>query len=170
MKQIVKYCKECEKKPTEYRKYFDEYFTECGLPNGFVDLGVVGYYTVGEGEHKDFCQVHPTEKLEISPLDAEEYDIISTITTDLTFIHSMEELKQSDPIEYQLKLSQFKASLVQQENVKAQNDNIPKCPTCGSTKLSKVSVTSKAGSVFMFGLLSQKVKKTWHCDNCGYEW
>ena len=47
---------------------------------------------------------------------------------------------------------------------------IPKCPTCGSEKLSKVSTLSKAGSVFMFGLLSQKVKKTWHCDNCGYEW
>lgn len=48
--------------------------------------------------------------------------------------------------------------------------NIPKCPTCGSTKLSNVSTLSKAGSVFMFGLLSQKVKKTWHCNNCGYEW
>ena len=48
--------------------------------------------------------------------------------------------------------------------------NIPKCPTCGSTNLSKVSTMSKAGSVFMWGLLSQKVKKTWHCNNCKYEW
>lgn len=48
--------------------------------------------------------------------------------------------------------------------------NQPKCPTCGSTNLSKVSNISKAGSVFMFGLLSQKVKKTWHCNNCKYEW
>lgn len=48
--------------------------------------------------------------------------------------------------------------------------NTPKCPTCGSTDLSKVSSISKAGSVLMFGLLSQKVKKTWHCNNCKYEW
>lgn len=48
--------------------------------------------------------------------------------------------------------------------------NIPKCPICGSTDLSKVSSISKAGSVLMFGLLSQKVKKTWHCNNCKYEW
>lgn len=170
MKQIVKYCKECEKKPTEYRKYFDEYFTECGLPKDFVDLGVVGYYTVGEDEHKDFCQVHLTEKLEISSLNTEEYDIISTISTDLTFIHAMEELKQSDPIEFQLKLSQFKTSVDVQEQIEKQSDNRPKCPTCGSTKLSKVLTVSKAGSVFMFGLLSQKVKKTWHCENCKYEW
>lgn len=46
----------------------------------------------------------------------------------------------------------------------------PKCPTCGSTNLSKVSAMSKVGSVAMFGLLSQKVKKTWHCNNCKYEW
>lgn len=49
-------------------------------------------------------------------------------------------------------------------------NNTPKCPTCGSTNLSKVSTMSKAGSVFMWGLFSQKVKKTWHCNNCKYEW
>ena len=49
-------------------------------------------------------------------------------------------------------------------------DDKPKCPTCGSTDLSKVSTMSKAGSVFMWGLFSQKVKKTWHCNNCKYEW
>ena len=82
----------------------------------------------------------------------------------------MEGLKESDPIEFQFKLSQFKTQLQQKESSKIQNDTTPKCPTCGSTNLSKVSTMSKAGSVFMFGLLSQKVKKTWHCDNCGYEW
>lgn len=48
--------------------------------------------------------------------------------------------------------------------------HVPKCPTCGSPKIQKVSTLSKAGSVFMWGLLSQKVKKTWHCNNCGSEW
>lgn len=48
--------------------------------------------------------------------------------------------------------------------------NIPKCPTCSSTNIKKVSGTSKAFSVAMFGLLSQKVKKQFHCNNCGYEW
>lgn len=48
--------------------------------------------------------------------------------------------------------------------------NKPKCPTCSSTNIKKVSGTSKVISVAMFGLLSQKVKKTFHCNNCGYEW
>lgn len=46
----------------------------------------------------------------------------------------------------------------------------PKCPTCGSTDLRKVSVGAKAVSVGLLGIFSQKVKKTWHCNSCGYEW
>jgi len=50
------------------------------------------------------------------------------------------------------------------------NPHTPKCPTCGSTDLRKVSVGAKAVSVGLFGIFSQKVKKTWHCNSCGYEW
>ena len=46
----------------------------------------------------------------------------------------------------------------------------PRCPTCSSTRIHKISALSKAGSVAMFGIFSQKVKRQFHCDNCGYEW
>lgn len=49
-------------------------------------------------------------------------------------------------------------------------ENIPKCPTCSSIKIRKISVTSKAASVAMWGVLSRKVHKQWHCDTCGSEW
>lgn len=55
-------------------------------------------------------------------------------------------------------------------NDKVKQTNVPKCPTCKSTNIKRVSGTSKAISVAMFGFLSQKVKKQFHCDNCGYEW
>ena len=48
--------------------------------------------------------------------------------------------------------------------------NQPKCPTCQSTNIKKISATSKAVSVGLFGLFSQKVKKQFCCGNCGYEW
>lgn len=113
MRNIVKCCKACENNPNEYKKYFDKIFTDGGFPRGFVDLGVVGYYTVDENENTDSCQVHPNEKLEISSLSSEEFGVLSSITNDLSFIHAMEDLKQSDPIEFQLKLSQFKTQLQQ---------------------------------------------------------
>lgn len=46
----------------------------------------------------------------------------------------------------------------------------PKCPTCGSLNTKKISGMSKAVSVSLFGLFSQKVKRQFHCNNCGYEW
>lgn len=51
-----------------------------------------------------------------------------------------------------------------------EQSNVPKCPTCQSTNIKKVSGLSKAGSVAMWGIFSQKVKKQMHCNNCGYEW
>lgn len=48
--------------------------------------------------------------------------------------------------------------------------NIPKCPTCNSIKIRKISATSKVASVAMWGVLSRKVHKQWHCDTCGSEW
>lgn len=46
----------------------------------------------------------------------------------------------------------------------------PKCITCGSTNITKISTASKVGSVAMWGLLSRKVHKQWHCNACGSEW
>ena len=74
----------------------DKIFNENGFPDDFVDLGVVGYYTINENDNRDFCQVHPNEKLIISPLSSEEYNAITCITNDLSFIHAMEKLKNTD--------------------------------------------------------------------------
>lgn len=48
--------------------------------------------------------------------------------------------------------------------------NTPKCPTCNSTRLKKISTASKAVNTLAFGLLGTKRNKTYHCNNCGYEW
>ncbi len=47
---------------------------------------------------------------------------------------------------------------------------VVECPYCHSQNTKKVSVASKAGSVALWGIFSQKVKKQWHCNNCGSEW
>jgi len=49
--------------------------------------------------------------------------------------------------------------------------NVPKCPTCGSTNIKRISGLSKAGSFAMFGVFSLgKVSKTFECKNCHYKW
>lgn len=40
------------------------------------------------------------------------------------------------------------------------------CPYCHSFNTKKISSLSKAGSVAMFGIFSQKIKHQWHCNSC----
>lgn len=46
----------------------------------------------------------------------------------------------------------------------------PKCPTCGSTDLTKITSLDRAVNIAMFGLLGNKRKYQWHCNNCKYNW
>lgn len=46
----------------------------------------------------------------------------------------------------------------------------PKCPTCGSTNIKKISGTKKAASIIGFGILSSNLGKTYECLNCKYKW
>jgi hypothetical protein len=56
---------------------------------------------------------------------------------------------------------------IAQANAQAQDWlNKVHCPYCNSTNCKKISGVSKATSVAMFGIFSQKVKKQWHCNNC----
>lgn len=46
---------------------------------------------------------------------------------------------------------------------------VPKCPVCGSPDLRKISATSKVLDVAFWGFAAGKPKKTYHCNNCDYE-
>lgn len=50
--------------------------------------------------------------------------------------------------------------------------NKPKCPTCGSYSISKITVTKKATKTFLFGIFGamDDAGKTWKCNNCGTTW
>ena len=48
------------------------------------------------------------------------------------------------------------------------NINLPRCPTCSSTNIEKISGANKAASVAVFGILSLgHISKTFKCKNCG---
>lgn len=51
-----------------------------------------------------------------------------------------------------------------------EQQNIPKCPTCGSTNITKISTTSKVAGAVAFGLFSKTAKSQFKCNNCGYKW
>ncbi len=44
------------------------------------------------------------------------------------------------------------------------------CPYCNSLNTSKISTASKMVNTVAFGIFGTKRHKTFHCNNCGYEW
>ncbi len=67
-------------------------------------------------------------------------------------------------------MAEFNAKMEHGRAILEEKSRVPKCPTCGSTNLKKISGTSKAVSVAMFGLFSIKRHKVFQCNNCEYEW
>lgn len=47
---------------------------------------------------------------------------------------------------------------------------VPKCPTCGSTNVQKISGAKRWLTTGLFGLASGDLGKSMWCKNCGYKW
>lgn len=56
------------------------------------------------------------------------------------------------------------------DNIHKENLNVPTCPTCSSTNITKVSTTSKVAGAVAFGLFSKTARSQFKCNNCGYKW
>ena len=76
-------------------------------------------------------------------------------------------LKESAPVTSAQ--SSAPAQRVVQQVVYAQPSG-PRCPTCQSTNIQKISLASKAVGGYMFGIFSSNVRNTFKCNNCGYKW
>ena len=167
MSKEVKYCKRCIKEPS---LYINKVKSVTGWSDDEIKKNfTIGYYTPRKERDMKYCDYHHDEILETSNFTFEEYNAIEAISTDISFVQSMESLKEKDPIEFQLKLAQFKATTVQQESA-TQQQNVPKCPTCGSTNIKKISAGSRWLSTGLFGISSSKMGKSMECRNCGYKW
>ncbi len=58
----------------------------------------------------------------------------------------------------------------QERYVQIIEDSKPRCPTCGSTNIQKITSTKRWLSTSFFGLASSDVGKTMECKSCGYKW
>lgn len=56
------------------------------------------------------------------------------------------------------------------KRVRKMFSDTPKCPTCQSTNLKKISGTKRWISTGLFGLASSNIGKTFECRSCGYKW
>lgn len=48
--------------------------------------------------------------------------------------------------------------------------NLPKCPTCGSTSLDKITAFDRGVAGGLFGFASKTARSQFRCKKCGYMW
>lgn len=46
----------------------------------------------------------------------------------------------------------------------------PECPTCHSKNIQRISGIERGASIIGLGIFSNKINKSFKCDNCGYTW
>lgn len=95
----------------------------------------------------------------------DELSIIEDISTDKGFIEAMIDLKEKDIIEYNLKMSQFKAQLQQQKSSAPQSGSTVHCPRCGSTNIT----AGQRGYSLLTGFVGSGSTVN-RCANCGHKW
>ncbi|MBC5688230.1 hypothetical protein H8S37_04710 [Mediterraneibacter sp. NSJ-55] len=107
-------------------------------------------------------------------ITAEEMFLIRRVSEDREFIEAMIKLQKENIIEYKSRIAQWREDAKragcygteEQAKYVPQASNLPKCPYCNSTNIKKISATNRAASIIGFGILSKKIGKQWHCNNC----
>jgi hypothetical protein len=125
-----------------------------------------------------FLEMEQLKKNLSSVLNDEEFYTIIANSCDKDFVLAMSELKKKDIVDFNLKMAQFKktvksqkqAKKAEEESIPRPQSNIPKCPTCGSPDIKKISATKRWVGVGLFGLASSNIGKSMQCNNCGYKW
>lgn len=68
------------------------------------------------------------------------------------------------------KSAKLKAQLEYGKAIQEEKSRVPKCPSCGSSNISKIGIINRAVSTHFFGLASSKIGKTHKCNHCGTTW
>lgn len=139
--------------------------------NGFVGIQIYSNAPENYNEKLDqlicpFCN----NKLVDTKLPIEDFHLIGKVADyNREILDLMIELHNNDPIDYQLKLNQFKLQQEQHEAIREQEreSSKPHCPYCNSTNVKKISGTERFASIAMLGIFSKKINKSFKCNNCG---
>lgn len=78
-----------------------------------------------------------------------------------------QELQSSTEIQ---NMSSFNAAMAHGKSIIEEQSRVPKCPTCQSTNIRRMSELERGASILVFGIFSKKINKTFKCNNCGYTW
>lgn len=138
---MSKYCPSCK---NNFSDSFDE-CVYCGaeLKDGMIETEDI----ITEKKMYEMSDVEILEKYSDYRKRIEEQT--GCKMTDREFVMGIRQARQDS---LNAKANNYTKKLEEAQNI------IPRCPTCQSTDIKKISGLSKAGSVALWGIFSQKVK------------
>lgn len=107
------------------------------------------------GEHYIFPDIDPVAFIDMPSDQKEEY---------------LKALRNNAELEPSLVAKRIAYEAEQSVKSSVPSTPKPKCPTCSSTNVHKISAGERVASVGLFGLFSKKINKTFKCKDCGYSW
>lgn len=66
--------------------------------------------------------------------------------------------------------AEFNAKMTHGKAILEEQSRVAKCPSCGSSNVSKIGMLNRMVSTGLFGLASSKISKTHKCNHCGTTW
>ncbi|MEG1657221.1 MAG: hypothetical protein RR292_07080, partial [Christensenellaceae bacterium] len=165
-KNFIVYCPHCGEYTNKYEEfsYNNNICTYCG--SEYVTLDILSY---------DFYRDTHYEN------SRDEYILNKYLLNEPQFDKSLRNERIKDEA-YSQRISQERTEWYDNKGKPSQTSSSKptqqtsskttiKCPTCGSTNVSKISGTNKVGSAALFGIFSLgHISKTFKCNNCGYKW
>lgn len=150
----IKYCKTCAEREKGTKEWGSYENTEY----------VRGFEISIKPEYEDSITKCSTCNTEYETINMSTDDFLtirdaSNCNRDLLF--AMIKLHDDDPIEYELKMAQFR-EIAERKKIE---DSKPRCPKCGSTSIT----AGQKGYSFWTGFLGSN-KTVNRCSNCGHTW
>lgn len=149
MEKHVKYCPYC-------KKYQPSTFYDCAFC--FRKLWLLSEWEDTEDEEKEDWLKYPMPAKDISKFDQ---DIVKKDQDEATAYDSQIKAEIQEKLDEERRKAEEEA---------AKPVYTPRCPTCHSPNIHKVSTTAKLVDAAVWGLLARKPRVQFHCDDCGYEW
>ncbi len=155
----IKYCKNCAITKDNMKGAISKEISDYGAG-----------YLIGYGENITHCPFCNGLLINV-PISDDDFLCLRKISNcNREFLEAMIKFRDTDIIEYNLKMSQFRTQVEQQESSKAKNVTTPRCPHCKSTNIKPISGLNRGASIAMWGIFSKKINKSFECLNCKYTW
>ncbi len=121
---------------------------------------------------------YPIQQSNLCKINGKEFDLSFLLDDSYSILYKVRDLIQisgSDITHVKPEVEK----IIQQKEIpkflnlplkKSDDDTVPKCPTCSSTNIKRISATERTTSIIGLGIFSKKINKTYKCLNCKCTW